>query len=639
MRAPAYIGPLIPAHLWPLRYLGAVAVVFLTVALRAALAPMLGTQAPLLPFVLAIFVSAYLGGRGPGLLASVLTPLAATVWFTAWPHDAPAMQWLAHVTFFLLIAVLATFLMHELQRSALAQVVAAHAAEENARLAMDSAAQLRLIADAMPVLISYIGTDRVYRFTNRLYGTWFGPTSGPLEGREVSEVLGMQAYEVVKPRLERALKGERVFFETEMPYVGGAREVAIHYIPDHGVDGAVRGCFALIEDVGPRKRAERALREADRRKDEFLAILAHELRNPLTPIRNVAHILGKGRPDAATVRRAGEMLERQATLLTHLVDDLLDVSHIIHGRITLHREPLNLAQVFDTALESVRPLIELRNQSVAVSRGPGDCFVEGDNVRLCQVITNLLTNASKYSGEGTNIDVTLEAAGSAALLSVRDAGIGIDPQMLPRVFDLFQQGDRTLDRAHDGLGIGLTIVKHLVEMHAGQVRAHSDGLGKGSEFGIELPRIPAPAATAPLDGGDAARPAPRRRVLVVEDNRDAAESVRELLRMHGHEVAVVSDGAEALAWLDDNHADLVLMDIGLPRMDGFMVAHAIHARFESSPRRPRLVALSGHARDVDRQAALRAGFDGHLSKPVEPAYLLRLIASQGQWQVAPHEQG
>jgi PAS domain S-box-containing protein len=639
MRAPAYIGPLISSDLWPLRYLAAIAVVFLTVAMRMALAPLMGTQAPLLPFVLAVFVSAYLGGRGPGLLASVLTPLAATLWFTAWPHDAPPLQWLAHSTFFLLIAVLATLLMHELQRSALAQVIAARAADENARLATASAAQLRLIADAMPVLISYIGADQVYRFTNRTYDTWFGAANGLLQGRAVSEVLGPKVYGVIRPRLERALQGERVFFEEEMPLGSGVREVAVHYIPDYGVDGRVRGCFALIEDVGPRKRAERALREADRRKDEFLAILAHELRNPLTPIRNVGHILAKGRPDAATVRRAGEMLDRQATLLTHLVDDLLDVSHIIHGRISLHREPLDLAQVFDTALESVRPLIELRNQSLSVARGREQPFVDGDPVRLCQVITNLLTNASKYSPEGTNIDITLDVDGASAVLCVRDEGIGIDPQLLPQVFDLFQQGDRTLDRVQDGLGIGLTIVKHLVEMHDGRVRARSQGLGKGSEFRVELPRVPAPVLAAPPEAGDAARQVPRRRVLVVEDNRDAAESLRELLRMHGHEVDVVSDGAAALAWLEEHSTDVVLMDIGLPRMDGFMVAHAIRARFGLSQRRPRLLALSGHARDVNRDSALAGGFDGHLSKPVEPAYLLRLIAGQGQWQVESNEQG
>jgi PAS domain S-box-containing protein len=638
MRAPAYIGPLISADLWPLRYLAAIAIVMLTVMLRAALAPLLGTQAPLLPFVLAVFVSAYLGGPGPGILASVVTPIAATIWFTAWPHDAPPLEWVAHVLFFLLIAMLATLLMHELQRSALAQVIAGRAAADSARHATDSAAQLRLIADAMPALISYIDTDLIYRFTNRLYDTWFGASEGPLVGRQVSEVLGPEAFELIRPRLERALNGERVFFESELPYASGTREVSVHCIPDYGVDGKARGCFALIEDVGPRKRAERSLREADRRKDEFLAILAHELRNPLTPIRNVAHILGKGKPDPVTVRRSGEMLERQATLLTHLVDDLLDVSHIIRGRISLRREPVGLAAVFETALESVRPLIEMRHQSVSVSRGSSDYFVEADHVRLCQVISNLLTNASKYSDEGANIDVTVEGKDSSALLYVRDQGIGIDPQMLPQVFDLFLQGDRTLDREHDGLGIGLTIVKHLVEMHGGHVRARSEGLGKGSEFRIELPRIPAPAVS-PVEGPDSPHPAPRRRVLVVEDNRDSGESMRQLLRMHGHEVEVVNDGAMALARLEEFPADVVLMDIGLPRMDGYMVAHAIRARFEPSQRRPRLVALSGHAREVDRRAALRAGFDGHLSKPVEPAYLLRLIADERLCQVAPSEHG
>jgi PAS domain S-box-containing protein len=598
---------------------------------------LLGTQAPLLPFVLAVFVSAYLGGRGPGLLASLLTPLAATVWFTDWPNDAPPFQWLAHVGFFLLIAVLATLLMHELQRTALAQLVAVRTAAESARLATDSASQLRLIADAMPVLISYIGTDQIFRFTNRMYESWFGAGAGPVVGREIRDVLGPRAYEIIRPRLERALKGERVFFEQELPYATGAREVAVHYVPDFGLDGNVRGCFALIEDVGPRKRAERTLREADRRKDEFLAILAHELRNPLTPIRNVAHILGRGHPDAATVRRTGEMLERQATQLTHLVDDLLDVSHIIRGRISLRRETLNLAGVLDTALESVRPMIELKHQTLSISRGESDYFVDGDGVRLCQVIANLLTNASKYSKDGASIEVALDATANSALLTVRDHGIGIDPQMLPQVFDVFLQGDRTLDRAQDGLGIGLTIVRHLVDMHGGQVQARSEGLGMGSEFRIELPRVPAPQVSRPSGLGDAPR-AVRRRVLVVEDNRDAGESMRELLRMHGHDVEVVNDGATALSRLDEFDADVVLMDIALPRMDGFMVAHAIRARYAGSARRPQLVALSGLAREVDRRTALRSGFDDHLTKPVEPSHLLRLLADQGQWQVAPSEQ-
>jgi CheY-like chemotaxis protein len=287
----------------------------------------------------------------------------------------------------------------------------------------------------------------------------------------------------------------------------------------------------------------------------------------------------------------------------------------------------------------VRPSLEARHQHVSLQRGGTDLYVQGDNVRLCQVVSNLLTNASKYSPEGSRIHVTLEAEGGNAVLRVLDQGIGIDAQMLPQVFDVFLQGDRSLDRAQGGLGIGLTIVKHLMEMQGGSVQASSEGLGKGSEFRIMMPRVAAPELRAPADGADPGRPAARRRVLVVEDNRDAAESMRELLRMSGHEVEVAHDGAAALGRLEEFRADVVLLDIGLPRMDGFMVAHAIRARFAAAQQRPRLLALTGHTGEADRHAALRSGFDGHLAKPIEPGYLLRLIADEGQWQVASSEHG
>ncbi len=411
-RAPVYIGPLIPDKAWPLRYFAALLVVAATVAMRAVLAPSLGTQAPLLPFVLTVFVSAYLGGRGPALLAAVLAPVAATFWFTAWPHDAPPGQWAAHVTFFLLIGALAAVLMGEVQRSARAQQLAMHAAAESAQRALESAAQVRLIADAMPALISYIGPDRIFRFANRMYERWFEIPASAVAGRHVRDVLGEEAYTFIAPRLERALKGERVFFEQEMPYDTGTRDIAAHYIPDVAADGRVRGCFALIEDVSARKRAERALREVDRRKDDFLAMLSHELRNPLTPIRNVAHILARGQADTATIRRSGELLERQASHLTHLVDDLLDVARITRGRLTLKRESVNLATVLDTALETVRPLLDFRGQKLAVTRGEPALFVDADKVRLCQVVSNLLTNAIKYSPECARIEVQLSGLGA-----------------------------------------------------------------------------------------------------------------------------------------------------------------------------------------------------------------------------------
>ena len=636
LRGPDYLGPAIAARLWPLRYLAAFIVIAATLLMRAILAPTLGTQAPLLPFVLTVFVSAYLGGRGPALFASVLSPVAATLWFTAWPHDAPPLQWAAHVVFFMLVGALAAVLMGELQRSVREQALATRAAADNARMAEESAARMRLIADAMPALIAYIGPDRLYRFANRMHEKWFDMPQARIAGHHVREVLGAELYELMEPRLERALDGEHVFFEQEMPFAAGVREISAHYIPDMDVDGRVRGCFALIEDVSARKRAERAMRELDRRKDDFLAMLAHELRNPLTPIRNVAHILARGNPSAETVRRSSELLERQATHLTHLVDDLLDVARITRGRISLRRESLDLANVLETALESAKPLLEFRAQKVIVARPDEALLIEADRVRLCQVLVNLLTNAIKYSPVGASIHVGLEGSAREVTLVVRDPGVGIDPQMLPQIFELYLQGDETLDRAYSGLGIGLAVVKQLVEMHGGRVDAHSEGLGKGSEFRVRLPRLAARVDSPAEAGGHPPRVPQRRRVLVVEDSVDAAESLRQLLRLDGHEVEVAHDGPAALSKLDEFSAEVVLLDIGLPRMDGFMVAHAIRARFANAPSRPRLLALTGHGREQDRVSALRSGFDGHLTKPVEPATLLRLV-SEAIVQPTPSE--
>jgi PAS domain S-box-containing protein len=639
VRAPAYIGPLIPDNAWPWRYVAAVVVVVGTVLSRASLAPLLGTQAPLLPFVLTVFVSAYLGGRGPALLASILAPVAATLWFTAWPHDAPPVQWASHVVFFLLIGTLAAVLMGELQGSFRAQLLATRAAADHAERAHQGATHMRLITDAMPALISYIDPGHTYRFANRMYEKWFDVPPGSVAGRHMREVLGDKAYELICPRLDRAFKGERVFFEQEMPYESGMREISAHYIPDTGSDGRVRGCFALIEDISGRKRAERALREVDRRKDDFLAMLAHELRNPLTPIRNVAHILGRAQADPVTIRRSAELLERQAGQLTRLVDDLLDVARITRGRVTLRRETLNLATVVDTALEAARPLLDYRGQSVTVSRTEESLYVDADKARLCQVLSNLLTNAIKYSPECARIEVKLSGTSREVAVVVRDEGVGIDPQMLPNIFDLYLQGDGSIDRTQAGLGIGLTVVKNLVEMHGGAVEVRSEGLGQGSEFLVRLPRVAAPRAQPVRKDGGGSRPTIRQRVLVVEDNRDSAESLRELLRLDSHDVEVVHDGASALSKLEEFRADVVLLDIGLPRMDGFMVAHAIRARFSHLGQRPRLVALTGHGREEDRSAALRSGFDGHLTKPVEPAHLLRVVADHALRKTASNELG
>ncbi|HUQ11826.1 MAG TPA: hybrid sensor histidine kinase/response regulator [Steroidobacteraceae bacterium] len=509
----ARIGPIIPTQATAFRYVAAIGVVLVIFALRAALAPLLGLQAPLLPFLLGVMIAAYLGGRGPAILASALTPFLATIWFTSWPHDAPPFQWMAHVAFFLLLAVLTAFIMHALQEAVLR-------ADENAIRAEASA---------------------------------------------------------------------------------------------------------------------QALRENDRRKDEFLAMLAHELRNPLTPVRNVAYILGRKPGDVANVRRASEMLDRQASHLTRLVDDLLDVARITHRRVDLKREILNLEHVVDLALETVQPTIESRRQLVTTTITASQVYVDGDVVRLCQVVSNLLTNASKYSAEGQRILVNVEGNETKAIISVRDHGQGIDAQIKPHLFELFMQGDRSLDRAQGGLGVGLTIVKHLVEMHGGTVEALSEGVGKGSEFRVSLPRATG-YPTPPASASSPQRRARRRRVLVVDDDVDNGESLRDVLRMGGHDVVVSRDGPAALAALDYFAADIVLLDVGLPRMDGFMVAHAIRARYGVKPC-PRIIALTGYARAEDRQYAIRSGFDDHLTKPVEPERLLRVVADEGVTVAAPEGSG
>jgi signal transduction histidine kinase/ActR/RegA family two-component response regulator len=504
--APEYIGPLLRSDSMLLRYGAAVVIVVIIAGVRALLGPLLGLQAPLLPFVLGIFAAAYLGGLGPALLASVLTPLIATGLLTDWPHDGPPFQWVAHVIFFLLIAGMASFLMHELQKRA---------------------------------------------------------------------------------RAERAAL-------------------------------VVADSYAL------------ALREADRRKDEFLAMLAHELRNPLAPIRNAAYVLAKGSADESVVRRSGLMIERQARHLTRLVDDLLDVARITRGRVALTRKVLSLDSVAADALESVQSILDSRRQKVTVSQPAEKVFVNGDGVRLCQVVLNLLTNASKYSPEHARIEIAIEGSDVDAVIRVRDAGAGIDSQLLPHLFELFLQGDRTLDRAQGGLGVGLTIAKLLTELHEGRIEVLSAGLGKGSEFTVRLPRVPAPLAAEPDRSPPARKSVRSRRILVIEDNRDAADSIRAVLRTEGHEVEVVHDGAAGLTRLEDFRAHIILLDIGLPRMDGYMVAHAIRERFASAGRRPWLLALTGYGRDEDRLAALKAGFDGHLSKPVDPAHLLQAIAIQDE---------
>ncbi len=370
-----------------------------------------------------------------------------------------------------------------------------------------------------------------------------------------------------------------------------------------------------------------ALREADRRKDEFLATLAHELRNPLAPIRNSLQILKMPRVDAETVQRSRDMMERQVHHLVRLVDDLLDVSRVMRGKIELRKEKVELATVVARAVETVQPLVDAQGHELSVRLPSQSLLLDADPVRLAQVVGNLLTNAAKYTEPNGLIGLTAERDGDLAVLRIRDDGIGIAPHMLPRIFELFVQVDHAATRSQGGLGIGLTLVKNLVEMHGGTVEAHSPGLGQGSELVVRLPlsaREPEKPEGREIADARQVPPSSGLRLLVVDDNQDAANSLAMLLRLQGHEVRVAHDGPAALEMVDVYRPEMVFLDIGMPGMDGYEVARRL--RRQPGLESVRLAALTGWGQQEDRRRTAEAGFDHHLVKPVEPAALEGLLA-------------
>jgi CheY-like chemotaxis protein len=349
-------------------------------------------------------------------------------------------------------------------------------------------------------------------------------------------------------------------------------------------------------------------------------MLAHELRNPLAPIRMASELLKRTSHPDDRAQTAIDIVKRQVNHLTRLVDDLLDISRITRARIDLRREDVALADIIAQALETVEPMLRDKQHSVTTTTGMETLIVNGDPARLVQCVANLLTNATKYTDERGQIQIEARAEGDAAVISVRDNGTGIAPDLLPHIFDLFVQSKRTLDRAQGGLGIGLSVVKRLIEMHGGTVSASSAGVGQGATFTIRLPRVV--RATVAAESAPAP-PVNRRRTLVVDDNHDAAESLAMLLALDGHEVEAVFTPEQALERVATFPPEVMLLDIGLPGMDGYEIARRVRAM----PGGPqiRLIALTGYGQTDDRRKALAAGFDEHLVKPVEPGKLAQAM--------------
>lgn len=391
--------------------------------------------------------------------------------------------------------------------------------------------------------------------------------------------------------------------------------------------GQVEWLVGTNLDITERKRTEQALKDADRRKDEFLAMLAHELRNPLAPIRNAVEIQKLANTEPSHLAWCNEIIDRQVTHLTRLVDDLLDVSRISRGLVELKKEPLEIRDFVLPALESSQPLIDARRHQFAMTLPTESVWVEGDRIRLTQIVSNLINNAAKYTDKGGHIELSVEPAGDEVCIRISDNGSGIDPADLPCLFNLFYQVDRSLGRSQGGLGIGLSLVHRLVVEHGGQVRAMSAGLGQGSEFEIRLPRLVPCETATPLTTALTAS-TQKRRILLVDDNHDIAESLAMLLEFDGHQVLIAHEGATALEIARAERPDIILLDIGLPGMSGYSVAQELRRNSELA--RTLLIAVTGYGQLQDREKSHAAGFDAHLVKPIDFETLRKLLAEHAR---------
>ena len=489
------------------------------------------------------------------------------------------------------------------------------------REAKEGAAQVRLVADHVPAKISYVDRLLHYRFNNAAYGDWYGVDTATIVGRHVREVLGEATYQERLPYMVRALRGETVAFKSRSQHSRlGMRMTDITCVPDVGEDGDVRGFFVMGVDTTERQRAEERLRENDRRKDEFLAMLAHELRNPLAPLSNALYLWPLVAQDAKRADELRALMERQLRQLTRLLDDLLDVSRVSRGRIELRRCPLRLAEALDRALEGVRLLADRQRQTLEVAPTPTDLWVSADIERLTQVFGNILNNALKYTPEGGHIRVAIERDDACAVVRVVDDGRGIPPDMLERVFEMFVQVEPTLENARGGMGIGLALSKRLVEMHGGTITAKSAGPDQGAEIIVRLPLAsPGETATALSEAPIVARDvppqsgAPKRRILVVDDVEASANTLGAALRAMGHDVVVAFNGRSALDAAREFRPDAVFLDLAMPEMNGYDVAR--HLRAIGDGRDALLIALTGFAQEDDYRRTRDAGFDHHLVKP------------------------
>jgi len=463
-----------------------------------------------------------------------------------------------------------------------------------------------------------IGTalDGTITSWNRAAHRLYGYTEKEMVGRKKDILLPPERTDELVSALERLRRGLSVApYESRRRRKDGSLfDVLITASPILDQHGEVVGAATIGRDISLRKQAEAALQESNRRKDQFLAILAHELRNPLAPLSNSLYIAGLESVDASVRRDALDMMRRQLDQLVRLVDDLLDIARISQGKLQLRAEQVELRRVIESAIETTRQLFERASHDLTIRLPETPVPVEGDETRLAQVFANLLNNAAKYTPAGGRVSLEMRLVDGEAVVTVADSGVGIAPEALSSIFDLFTQVDDSLSRQSGGLGIGLWLVRTLVELHRGQVHANSDGLSRGSTFTVKLPLAAADAQVAAAPEPLVTPAAVARRILVVDDNEDSAHSIAVVLRLKGHEIYVAHDGERAVSDAVRLRPDVALLDIGLPGLDGFQAAQRIRAALGQSIM---LIAMTGWGRPEDRSRGRAAGFDHHLTKPVE----------------------
>ena len=476
--------------------------------------------------------------------------------------------------------------------------------------------------------------DVVYRMNpdwkqiRQLQGRGFLKDSTDLWYSWVDEYIPAEDQPLLYKTIDEAIHDKSTFeMEHRVVRANGTRGwVLSRAVPMLDANGAIYEWIGAATDITERKEAEEKLRDGDRRKDEFLAMLAHELRNPLAPIGAAAELLQLAKLDEARVRKTSQIIDRQVRHMTSLVDDLLDVSRVTRGLVGLDKEPIDVSHIVNDAIEQVAPMVRSRQHHLVLHMTPDATNVLGDRKRLVQVLANILNNAAKYTPEGGTIGLRTEVNDSHVLIEIADTGIGMAPELAVRAFDLFAQAERAVDRSSGGLGLGLALVKSLVELHRGTVRCESEGVGKGSKFTICLPRlcVPEGQGTDQQDDVYTSSETQSLRILVVDDNVDAATMLAMLLEASGHEVLVEHGSRQALERARQEKPQVCLLDIGLPEIDGNELAQRLRAQAETA--KSVLIAVTGYGQDNDRQQTLSAGFDHHLVKPVDTKKLAAILA-------------